>query len=226
MSSELPRVPREGIPLGRAAFLGVFGLGAAGIAAAPSLSKALDGVLPSTAGLIPSAGWRIYTVSSPMPTFDPASFALTIGGAVANPVTLSWDAIGKLAMEQQTSDFHCVTGWSVNNVAWEGFRPQTIIDLVKPAADVTHISFVSMEQPYVDQLTMDQFTLKDTIIATAMDGKPISREHGAPLRLVIPEMYGYKSVKWVQEIRFETKPTEGFWEQRGYDTDAWVGRSN
>ena len=64
------------------------------------------------------------------------------------------------------------------------------------------------------------------MLAYEMDGVPIPRPHGAPVRLVMPQMYGYKSVKWVQRIELAATAKEGYWEQRGYDSDAWVGRSN
>ena len=64
------------------------------------------------------------------------------------------------------------------------------------------------------------------MLAYEMDGKPLPREHGAPARVVIPEMYGYKNVKWVERIELVEKAGSGYWEQRGYDVDAWVGRSN
>ncbi|MGZ4384665.1 MAG: molybdopterin-dependent oxidoreductase, partial [Gaiellaceae bacterium] len=69
-------------------------------------------------------------------------------------------------------------------------------------------------------------TLKDAMLATEMDGKPLSRPHGAPARLVIPAMYGYKNVKWVERIELARTQPPGYWEQRGYDQDAWVGKSN
>ena len=73
---------------------------------------------------------------------------------------------------------------------------------------------------------MAEFTLPDVMIARQMDGGPISRAHGAPLRLVIPDMYGYKNVKWLSSITFTADQQPGYWEQRGYDADAWVGKSN
>ena len=221
----LPDRPREGIPLGRAAFLGVFGLGIAGIAAAPRLQSVLSGVsIPG--GIIPTSGWRIYTVASPMPVFDPATFQLKLSGLVQKPTTLAWSDVARLPGTTRTSDFHCVTGWSVQGVQYEGIDPRTIVDLVKPTSAATHVTFVSMEQPYVDQITLDQFLLPDNILAHTLGGAPVKREQGAPLRMVIPQMYGYKGVKWTTEIRFDNKEVPGFWEQRGYDTDAWVGRSN
>jgi hypothetical protein len=64
------------------------------------------------------------------------------------------------------------------------------------------------------------------MLALDMDGAPLTRPHGSPVRVVIPEMYGYKGVKWLTRIDLVPKLEEGFWEQRGYDVDAWVGRSN
>ena len=73
---------------------------------------------------------------------------------------------------------------------------------------------------------MQQFTAPDVMLARHMDGKPLTRSHGAPLRLVLPSMYGYKGVKWVRELRFGNVLEPGFWEQRGYDIDAYIGKSN
>ena len=128
--------------------------------------------------------------------------------------------------EQQTSTFHCVTGWSVDNVHWEGIRPQTIIDLVRPKAAAKFVSLQSLETPYIDQISLEQFREPNAMLARRQDGKPLTRSHGAPLRLILPSMYGYKNVKWVRELRFDAVQTPGYWEQRGYDTDAWVGKSN
>ena len=82
------------------------------------------------------------------------------------------------------------------------------------------------EQPYTDSLTLPQATQDDVMLAYELDGQPLSRPHGAPARVVIPEMYGYKGVKWVERITVGANAEPGYWEQRGYDTDAWVGRSN
>ena len=78
----------------------------------------------------------------------------------------------------------------------------------------------------MDYLTLKQAGLHDVMLAYEMDGKPLSRAHGAPLRLIIPEMYGYKNVKWLNGINLVPKADDGYWEKLGYDQDAWVGRSN
>ena len=142
------------------------------------------------------------------------------------PVALSWPEITALPGAAQVSTFHCVTGWSVDDVHWEGVRAQTLMDLVRPLPSAQYVTFQSLEAPYVDQLSLAEFTLPDVMIARHMGGAPISRAHGAPLRLVIPDMYGYKGVKWLSSITFTAEQAPGYWEVRGYDVDAWVGRSN
>ena len=224
--------PKDRLPLGRAAFLGTIAAGAIGVAAISKMGGMgvgnmvadVGSAVPGVDAIVPTGGWRIYNVQDPMPTFDPATYKLTIDGKVEKPVTLTWSDIQQTEMATQVTDFHCVTGWSVDKVHWKGITPQTIIDLVKPLPTAKHINFQSLEGPYFDQLTMEQFKLKNVMLASEMDGKPLTRVHGAPLRLVIPQMYGYKNVKWVSKITFENDLTPGFWETRGYDADAWVGR--
>jgi DMSO/TMAO reductase YedYZ molybdopterin-dependent catalytic subunit len=224
--------PRSGLPIGRAALLGTFAAGIGGIAVAPALSRLLSSAVPSAPGglgdVLPGigGGWRIYSVQSPLPVFDPKTFELKITGLVEKPVTLRWNAVAELPGVNQVSDFHCVTGWSVSKVHWEGIRPQTIIDLVRPKPGAKFVSLQSMEAPYIDQVSLAQFKEPNAMLARSQDGKPLTRSHGAPLRLVLPSMYGYKNVKWVRELRFDAVQTPGYWEQRGYDTDAWVGKSN
>ena len=176
--------------------------------------------------LIPSRGWRIYTVGSSMPRFDPASWRLEITGMVEHPQSLSYNELLALPQATQVSDFHCVTGWTVGKVHWRGVRIEDALAAAKPQAGAHGLRFVSAEHPYDDYLTLKQATLADVMLAYDMDGRPLRREHGAPLRLVIPDMYGYKNVKWLTRIELLPAPGSGYWEKLGYDRDAWVGRSN
>lgn len=226
-----PAPVETGRPIGRRAFLGVVAAGIAGIAAGPWIGDRLSGLgggLPGDLGaVLPGGdGWRIYSIATPFPRFDPAAYALSVTGAVERPTRLAWADLTALPAVDQTSDFHCVTGWSVDDVRWRGIRPRTLIELVRPRPEARWVSFISLEEPYVDQLTLEQFLLPDVLVASHMDDAPLTREHGAPLRLVVPRMYGYKSVKWLAGIRFDTDKQTGYWESNGYDADAWVGRSN
>jgi DMSO/TMAO reductase YedYZ molybdopterin-dependent catalytic subunit len=83
-----------------------------------------------------------------------------------------------------------------------------------------------LENPYQDSLTLDQALVPDVMLAYELDGKPLSRAHGAPARVVIPEMYGYKGVKWLSRMELVDRQPTGYWEGLGYDQNAWVGRSN
>jgi DMSO/TMAO reductase YedYZ molybdopterin-dependent catalytic subunit len=190
------------------------------------VSKVVSPVAATIAPILPTQGWRIYTVSDHMPTFDPASWQLRVGGFVEKPTTLTYAHLRALPRIEQVSTFHCVTGWTVPNVRWAGVRLTDVFDLVRPLPEAGALQFVSAEDPYVDYLSMQQALLPDVLLAYEMDGKPLPREHGAPLRLVIPDMYGYKNVKWLAGINLVAQPEDGYWEQLGYDRDAWVGRSN
>jgi len=220
---------RETRLYGRRAFLGVTAVGLSSLfwgraawRAAAGAAQPLADVLPP--GLI--SGWRIYTVAATMPRFDPSTWRLTIDGLVDAPQSISYDELRALPSAEQVSTFHCVTGWTVSNVHWRGVRFRDLLAAAQPHPEAQVLTFTSAEKPYVDTLTRQQAQLADVMLAYEMDGKPLAREHGAPVRVVIPDMYGYKGVKWVERITLGVDAEPGYWEQRGYDLDAWVGRSN
>jgi DMSO/TMAO reductase YedYZ molybdopterin-dependent catalytic subunit len=196
-----------------------------GKAAWDHVTGVVSPVANAVAPIFPS-GWRIYTISGHMPVFDPATWRLSIGGLVEQPVSLTYDDLRSLPRAEQVSTFHCVTGWTVKDVHWGGVRIRDVLAHARPLDSGHALQFVSMEAPYVDYLTVHQASLPDVILAYEMDGRPLPREHGAPVRLVIPEMYGYKGVKWLQGIDVVPAAADGYWEQLGYDRNAWVGRSN
>jgi len=220
-----------GTPIGRRAFLGFVGLGLSSLAWG---GAAMDLVAQSTR-LVPESlrsalpfgkGWRIYAVNPPYPRFDPSRWRLRIDGLVERPQTLTYAELQALPRAQQTSDFVCVTGWSVDDVGWAGVRFDDLLAVARPLPSATALKFVSAEQLYEDSFTLEQLREPDAMLAYAMDGRPLEREHGAPARVVMPQMYGYKGVKWVQRIVVTDRVEDGYWQQRGYDRDAWIGRSN
>ncbi|HET7568099.1 MAG TPA: molybdopterin-dependent oxidoreductase [Gaiellaceae bacterium] len=215
--------------IGRGVFLATVLGGATSLAWGKPVWSKVSGALGGAEALVPlvpTKGWRIYTVASTMPTFDPATWRLSIGGLVQQPVSLGYDELRALPRVNQVSTFHCVTGWTVQDVRWGGVRLHDVLAQAGPLPEAGGLEFVSAEEPYVDSLSTSQAALKDVLLAYEMDGRPLAREHGAPLRLVIPDMYGYKNVKWVREINLVAQPQPGYWELLGYDQDAWVGRSN
>ncbi len=197
-----------------------------GKAAWGKVSGVVSPVAGAIAPILPTSGWRIYTVADTMPVFDPATWRLKIGGMVEQPQELSYHELRALPQASQVSTFHCVTGWTVNGVHWRGVRFKDLLAAAKPLPGAHALQLVSAEKPYVDYLSLEQATLPDVMLAWQMDGKPLLQEHGAPVRVVIPDMYGYKNVKWVAEVNLVRMPGVGYWEEYGYDNDAWVGRSN
>ena len=220
----------ESRPYGRRAFLGLLAGGFASYFWALPASRILSPLtsqFSQLAGdLLPVGGWRIYTISGSMPIFDPTEWRLEIGGLVRKPVSLTYDDLRALPRASQVTTFHCVTGWTVQHVHWAGVRFKDLLALVEPLPEAHAIQFVSMEEPYTDSLTLQQALLPEVMLAYDMDGQPLSRPHGSPARVVIPEMYGYKGVKWLQRMELVAKQPTGYWESLGYDQDAWVGRSN
>jgi DMSO/TMAO reductase YedYZ molybdopterin-dependent catalytic subunit len=217
-------------PYGRRAFLALVAGGASSLwwanPASRVLSPLTSGVSQLAGNLFPVGGWRIYTISGSMPIFDPSQWRLQIDGLVRRPVSLTYDELRALPRAHQVSNFHCVTGWSVDGVRWAGIRLQQLLRLVDPLPSAHAIRFVSAEEPYDDSLTLEQALLPNVMLALEMDGQPLSRPHGAPARIVIPEMYGYKGVKWLARMELVAKQPTGYWEGLGYDQNAWVGRSN
>ena len=141
-----------------------------------------------------------------------------------------YDQLLALPRAEQVSDFHCVTGWSVDNVHWAGVRLRDLLAAVRPTPDAEALTFVSAEHPYSDSLTLDQALLPDVMLAYEMDGEPLTRPHGAPVRLVIPEMYGYKGVKWVEQITLAARTRGGLLGTARLGTgrvdrrQAWIAR--
>ena len=219
--------PPEGRPLGRRAFLGVLGVGVTSLVWGDKALQLVQGAtseLPaSVRAAIPVGGqWRIYAVNLPYPRYDPASWALTIDGLVERPQRLSMADLRRLTQVEESADFHCVTGWSVTGVKWRGVRFAELLATagLKPGAQA--LKFTSAEVPYVDTLTLEQLTAPDAMLAFDMDGRPLTQEHGAPARVVMPRMYGYKGVKWLNRITVVDRATDGYWEQRGYSRDAYL----
>lgn len=235
VNDDLPDSPRENLGarrVGRAGFLGIVGAGAATLFFGKQISSVTSRLTKPFAsatglsGIVPSGGWRIYTVAATMPVFDPATWRLRIDGLVRHPVELSYDQLLALPRAEQVSTFHCVTGWTVTGVHWAGVRFHDLLALADPLPSARAAHFVSAEIPYDDYLPLSDLALSDVMLAYEMDGGPLPQEHGAPVRVVIPEMYGYKNVKWVQQITLVDAQSEGYWEQRGYDINAIVGHSN
>lgn len=207
--------------IGRRLFIGLLGAGAVATAGGAQTMGWL-GRIPLLRGLVPQDGFYFYTVTTGEPAFDGHHWPLRVEGLVENPVTLSFADLLALPQSAQVHDYHCVTGWSVSAVRWLGPQVSSLLDLVKPLPAATAVSFDSADGTYVDSLSLAEARRSEVMVAHTLNGKPLEQDRGAPLRLVVPFMFGYKGVKWVSRIRVTARQEVGYWEQRGYDVDAYL----
>ena len=217
----------EGTPVGRRVVLGMLGLGTAGVLFG---AKVTDGVnrlfAPFDAALPAAGGFRIYTVTGSLPKRTEAEYRLTVGGLVDRPLELTVADLRALPATRMVKDFQCVTGWRVPDVPWTGVQLSVLLEAAGVQRGGGALHFRSFDGAYTESLTLEQARRPDVLVAYEMLGGPVSRQHGGPVRLYVAPMYGYKSCKWLSAIEVTERVEEGYWERRGYDTDAWVGRSN
>ncbi len=220
----VPQPIQRNFKFGRKAFI------AGSAVTAGALFLGHNGLSVPRLSLVPGGnsvnGFTIYTVTGGYPAFHPASYRLALGGMVKHPVTMTIDDI--LAHPSVTEErfYQCVTGWSVPHCHWTGIRLSTLLDKIQPHADAHAVKFYSFDGTYTESLTMQQARQSDVLLAYKLNGKPLSTAQGAPLRLVVPGMYGYKFIKWLDRVELIPQPIDGYWEQNGYDRDAYIGRSN
>ncbi|MGM7700391.1 molybdopterin-dependent oxidoreductase [Pseudalkalibacillus sp. Hm43] len=165
--------------------------------------------------------FRVYTVTE-IPKFTNENWSFTIDGLVDKPLTFKWEEFVKQKRTVQVSDFHCVTGWSVRKVTYEGIPLKALLEKAGVQKDAKYVKFYSGDGVYTDALTLDQARMDDVMVAMIMDGELIPSDYGGPVRLIVPRMYAYKAVKWLVRIELIDSPHLGYWQMRGYDTDAWV----
>jgi len=219
--------------VGRRVVLGMLGLGVAGVAFGAPVSRgvgdALSSISPGGGGLaslIPGANeFRIYTVVNGFPP-TPPGYRVSVDGLVKRPLSLSLADLKGMPATRLVKPFQCVTGWRVPGVHWTGVALAHLLDEAGVANGGSALQFRSFDGVYTESLTLDQARLPDVIVAYDMLGGPIAQEHGGPVRLYVPPMYGYKSIKWLSGISVVDRVIPGYWEQLGYDVNAWVGRSN
>lgn len=165
--------------------------------------------------------FRYYTVTE-MPTLTNDNWSFTIDGLVDNSKKYKWKEFLELGRDVQVSDFHCVTGWNVYDVTWEGIPLKRFLAEAGVDKKAKYVKFYSADDVYTDTLTIEQAKLDDVMVAMLIDGELIEKKNGGPVRLIVPKMYGYKSVKWLNRIELIDNEHVGFWEKRGYSKDAWV----
>ena len=225
----------KGSPIGRRVVLGMLGLGAAGVVVGSRVQNVLnDAIAPlqkadptGLTGLLPGDYFRIYTVTDGYPVQTPDQYRLVVDGLVKKPLELHLADLQQMPATSLVKDFQCVTGWRVTGVHWKGVLLSTLLAEAGVQATAAALTLGSFDGVYTESLTLSEALRDDVIVAYEMDGKPLSTEHGGPVRMYVAPMYGYKSIKWLSHIQVVDKVVPGYWETEGnYSVEAWVGRSN
>jgi DMSO/TMAO reductase YedYZ molybdopterin-dependent catalytic subunit len=157
----------------------------------------------------------------PIPAFHPDTWDLRIFGATESgaEVRLKWNDVAALPASDVTADFHCVTKFTVPGNRWGGILATEILARFPPASSVTHV-MIWADYGYSANVRIGDFAAEATLLATHRDGAPLTPDHGFPLRIVVPHLYAWKSVKWVRALEYMTRDRRGFWEERGYHNTA------
>jgi len=163
-------------------------------------------------------GWPVLDLGI-HPPVSPDQWTLAIGGAVENPFTWTWEQFLAQPQIQSTSDFHCVTTWSTFDNVWEGVSFRHIIDAARVRPEARYVYFTSHDD-YSTNLPLEACTDADVLLAQTWNGRPLPREHGGPVRVIVPKRYAWKGAKWVKQILFLEQDRPGYWEVRGYSNTA------
>ena len=221
----------QGTPVGRRVVLGLLGLAGVGVLVGARANSALTTIAAKDptglTGLIPGGGrFRFYSVVNKVERIPPEKYSLTVDGLVDRPLRLSLAELSRLPQQVITKDVQCVTGWRVPDVVWGGVLLADVLAAAGVHPGAGAVQFGSSDGVYTESLTMQQAMRSDVLVATSMNSEPVSHDHGGPVRLYVAPMYFYKSSKWLNRITVTDDVIPGYWEERGYAVDAWVGRSN
>lgn len=167
--------------------------------------------------------WPVLSIESP-PPFDGKNWDLEITGLVKTPQIITWDELLKLPKTKIKNDIHCVTSWSLLDQTFSGVSFKKIIELAEPLPQAKYATFEAYSgYSSALPLTGGYLDHPDVILAYEYEDQPLPRKHGGPLRLLVPHLYFWKSVKWLTKITFTETWERGYWEQRGYHIrgDPW-----
>lgn len=158
-----------------------------------------------------------------LPQVDESQWKLTVNGAVENVEVWDWAAFQAKPQSEEVTDIHCVTTWSRYDNHWRGVLTRDLLEIVKPKPEAAFVALSSYDG-YTTNLALEDFAAPDAMLVHSWEGQPLTREHGGPVRLMVPHLYFWKSAKWLRTIEFRTRDQPGFWEVRGYHNrgDPWA----
>lgn len=154
---------------------------------------------------------------------DPKSWRLTFSGLLEPRTVLDWDQIVSLPPTERTCDLHCVTGWTKLDTVWKGVDMSRLLAAVAPSPQARH-AVIHARGGWTTNLPLEELMRDDVLVAYEYEGRPISAEHGGPIRLLVPRLYFWKSAKWLEGIELTAEQRLGYWETRGYHAlgDPWL----
>jgi DMSO/TMAO reductase YedYZ molybdopterin-dependent catalytic subunit len=155
-----------------------------------------------------------------VPDVPAEQWTVKVDGLVDSPLTVDHASWTSLQRMNETVDFHCVEGWSVDDVRWGGVAPGVLLDQAGVRPEARYAVFYARGGPYLSTVPLDLVRDPATVLADQLNGQPLPPKHGGPLRLVVPKQLGYKSVKWVERIELTDSIRAGYWESNGYPEDA------
>jgi len=157
------------------------------------------------------------------PRLDPDRWRLTVNGLAANPHSWTWQDLHLLPQSEYRGDIHCVTTWSKFDTRFGGVSVDLLLDAVDPLPNAAYVLATSTTG-YTTNLPLEHLRNNKAWIVWSYDGKPLPREHGGPVRLLVPHLYFWKSAKWVTELTLLEHDKQGFWERNGYHDlgDPWL----
>ena len=181
----------------------------------------VDGRLRLPPGQRLTDGWPVLHYGS-IPRLDLSNWQFHAWGLVEKEQKWNWEEFNALGTIEDTSDIHCVTTWSKYDNTWEGIPFEAFLEKVKPKSTAKYV-MVHSYGGYTTNIPLEDLKKDGVLFAHSHNEKPLEKEHGWPLRLVVPELYFWKSAKWIGGIQFLDEDRAGFWETYGYHIygDPW-----
>lgn len=154
---------------------------------------------------------------------SPGAFRLRVHGEVDQPSSFDLAQLLEMPQVEQVCDVHCVTKWSVLDSRWSGVRLADLAARVKVRPSARHVIFEAFGG-YTANIPLREALAPNVLIAHKYEASPLARAHGAPVRALVPDLYFWKSAKWLTGIRFASADRPGYWETRGYHNhaDPWT----
>jgi DMSO/TMAO reductase YedYZ molybdopterin-dependent catalytic subunit len=184
--------------------------------AAASTPQRFGGITPNDKFYVTSYGGT--------PLIDPATWSLKITGLVEKPIELSYADIRKLPQIKQTLTLECISnapdGTAIGNADWAGTKLKPILDRAKVRPEARYVAMRAADNYYTG-VPREEIVREENFLPYLMNGQPLPREHGFPVRIFIPGKYGMKQPKWITEIEFLPVAFRGYWEERGWSHTAW-----